>query len=83
MTSLEDLESYIRNFLQRPQRVFVEGIQLPLVIKDSLKKHGFTQSTSVNSVGTLYNFTMTNGKLILLVSGDWFDGDFTINSVTE
>lgn len=83
LDKIEELEDYLRAVLKRPQRVYIEGKQMPLMIYATLVSFGFSMVVELTFEEDHYSYTVTNGRLKLLVRGDWFDGDFSINSVTE
>lgn len=80
MKNLEALEKSLASALQRPQRIYIEGKLIPNLVYATLMSNNFMNLTSVSVKEDFYTYEMTNGKIKAVVSGDWWDGDFTISS---
>ena len=83
MSNLEDFRSYLKNFLNAPTTLFVEGVLLPNQIFKELQEFSYFPVGRLQYTEFNYSQLFSNGLKSLLVEGNFWYGDFIIYSVTE
>lgn len=83
MSNLNDVRMYIKNFVEAPTTLFVEGVLVPNEIFKLLQEFSYFPVGNLQSTEYNYSQVFSNGLKTLVVEGNLWYGDFIIYSVTE